>query len=78
MTTMEPTGAFGEGRLLPRMECTWCDSTERVEPQCDPWGCFDGRYLCERCIDSYHDGGGSWHDAMEAKYPVEKLREVME
>lgn len=70
MTRVEPLGAFGEGCLLPILICAWCESTERVEPQCDPWGCFDGRYLCERCIDSYHDGGRSWQSAMEAAHPL--------
>jgi hypothetical protein len=69
---VEPTGAFGEGRLLPLMPCDWCERTEDVTPQFDPWGCFDGRYLCERCIDAYHEGRGedAFERGMCARYPV--------
>lgn len=72
MTRCEPLGAFGEGRLLPLMFCNDCDGTDGVEPMSDPWGCFNGLYLCESCIDSRQDGAS--HDcferAMEAAYPL--------
>jgi hypothetical protein len=71
MRRCEPVGAFATGRLLPLMPCDWCDSTESVEPQFDPWGGLHG-YQCERCIDAAQERSCEtpWQDAMEAKYPL--------
>lgn len=71
MFRCEPVGAFGEGRLLPVLECDDCERTEGVEPMLNPWGCFTGQYLCEACVDRRQDGAS--HDcferAMEAAHP---------
>lgn len=67
MVRVEPTGAFAEGRLLPILSCAWCDSTHDVQPIHDPWGVFL-EYVCGDCLSGQEEP--SWHDAMEARYPV--------
>jgi hypothetical protein len=71
MNRCEPTGAFAIGRLLPILFCDYCESTEAVEPQYDPWGYFHN-YQCERCLDAAQEGSGedAFERGMCAKYPV--------